>query len=143
MKEEELLKKLREAFKVESEERLANIFSSLLELEKASDKDKQESFIEVIFREAHSLKGAARAVNLTEIESLFQSMEGVLAAIRRKEVPVSQDLFDILHASVGAVERCLTASEENQSLSHKEEITSLDRQLGDLKSGGEKECEVE
>jgi len=48
--QEELLKKLREAFKVESEERLANIFSSLLELEKASEKDKQESFIEAIFR---------------------------------------------------------------------------------------------
>jgi two-component system chemotaxis sensor kinase CheA len=141
--QEELLKKLREAFKVESEERLASIVSSLLELEKASDKDKQESFIEVIFREAHSMKGAARAVNLTEIESLFQSMEGVLAAIRLNEIPVSQDLFDILHASVGAVERCLTASDENQPFSHKEEITSLARQLEDLKSAGEKESEGE
>ena len=69
MKEEQLLKKLREAFKAEAEERLNNISSSLVQLEDVSSSpDKQKPILEVIFREAHSLKGASRAVNLVNIE---------------------------------------------------------------------------
>ena len=132
MNEDQLLKKLRETFKLESQERLANISSSLLELEKASEPDKQEPVLDVVFREAHSLKGAARAVNLTDIEALFQSMEGIFADIKRKEIPFSADLFDLLHSSVRAVENFLAASNDDQSLSHRENIIDLIQQLEHL-----------
>ena len=139
MNEEELLKKLREAFKLESQERLSNISSSLLELEKASEPDKQEPVLDVVFREAHSLKGAARAVNLTDIEALFQSMEGIFAAIRRKEIPFSADLFDLLHSSVGGAENFLAAQNDDPSLSHREEIITLVEQLEQLINGKKEE----
>ena len=41
--------------------------------------------LETIFREAHSLKGAARAVNLAEIETICQSLEGVFASLQHNQ----------------------------------------------------------
>ena len=134
MMDEALLKRLEEAFRAEAEERLASMSSGLLELEKAPEPDRQDSILEVAFREAHSLKGAARAVNLTDIETLFQSMEGVFAAIRKGETPLSADLFDMLHASVKAVESYLAAPEEDQQRFHAQEIATLTRKLENLKN---------
>ena len=111
MDEEELLKKLREAFRAEAGERLASMSSGLLELEKIPDPDKLPPILEVVFREAHSLKGAARSVNLTDIETLCQAMEGVFAAMKRDEISLSEGLFDLLHQCVRAVEDSLAALE--------------------------------
>ena len=99
-----MLKKLREAFSDEAEERLANLSSSLLDLEKGADGEEKTQVLEVAFREAHSLKGAARSVNLTEIETICQSIEGVFAAMKRDEVSFSGELFDLLHRCESAVE---------------------------------------
>ena len=77
MDEQELLRRLREAFKMESAERLASLSTRLMELEKTDNAQQCQEILEVVYREAHSLKGAARAVNLTEIEAISQTMEGV------------------------------------------------------------------
>lgn len=95
-KEEEFLKKLLSMFKIEAKEHIGAITSGLIELEK-SPPENQTNLIETIFREAHSLKGAARSVNLIDIESLCQYMENVFAALKRKEISTSPQLFDILH----------------------------------------------
>ena len=139
MNEEELLKKLRKAFKLESQERLANISSSLLELEKTSETDKQEPVLDVVFREAHSLKGAARAVNLTDIEALFQSMEEIFAALRRKKILFSAELFDMLHSSVGAAQNFSTASNDDQSRLYREKILNFCQQFEHLINRKEEE----
>jgi len=126
MDEEELLKKLREAFKTEAQERLASMSANLLELEKTADADKQAPVLEIVFREAHSLKGAARAVNLTDIEALCQSVEGIFAKLQKNAPPsLSPDLFDILHDSIRAVENTLFSADEEQSLRNKENISCL------------------
>ena len=138
MKEEELLKKLREAFNSEAQERLISLSSGLLELEKTSEPDKQKPILEVVFREAHSLKGAARAVNLTNIETLCQSVESVFSALKREEIPLSPELFDTLHYSVGVIENLSAASIEDQSIQSKEDLATLIKQLEDLKQGAVK-----
>ena len=132
MTEEELLKKLREAFKSEAEERLAEMSSGLLELEKTSKKDKAP-VLEKVFREAHSLKGAARAVNVMEFESLCQAIESVFSTIKQDEIALSPEQFDLLHSCVGAMETFLTVLDEEETLQNKEEMGSLLHQLQDLK----------
>ncbi|MCJ7599918.1 MAG: Hpt domain-containing protein, partial [Desulfobulbaceae bacterium] len=97
MDEQELLRRLREAFKVESAERLASLSTRLMELEKTENAEQGQEILEVIYREAHSLKGAARAVNLTEIETISQSMEGVFGAMKRREITPSSTVFDTMH----------------------------------------------
>ena len=66
--------------------------------------------MEKIFREAHSLKGAARAVNLKEIETICQSLEGVFARAKRREIALTADALDVLHGAMDEVERLLMAT---------------------------------
>lgn len=92
--DEQFLRELRETFKVEAREHLQAIGSGLLELEKApAGATDSRPLIEAIFRAAHSLKGAARAVNFTEIESTCQSLEDLFASWKRgTSVPTPQTL---------------------------------------------------
>src|SRR3990172_1653147 len=106
-KNDEFLKKLLATFRVEADEHLKAMSSGLMELEKIPAGEQGTELVEKIFREAHSLKGAARAVNLTEIESVCQLLESVFAALKGKQLAVSAHLFDLLHQAIDAVGRLL------------------------------------
>ena len=82
-KNDALLQRLLATFRVEADEHLEAMAAGLLALEKTPSGAQTASVIETIFREAHSLKGAARAVNLVPIESLCQSLEGVFAVLKK------------------------------------------------------------
>jgi two-component system chemotaxis sensor kinase CheA len=98
--DDEFLRRLLSTFKDEAEEHLRAISSGLLELEKSPQAEKQQAIVEKVFREAHSLKGAARAVNLKEVETLCQSLENVFARLKRGDAVLRPALFDALHATV-------------------------------------------
>ena len=102
-----LLKRLRATFKVEAQEHIQAIASGLVELEKASTPETQAGILETIFRSAHSLKGAARTVNETDIAALCQPLESVFAALKRSEIAPTPELFDLLHQVVDALGRLL------------------------------------
>jgi len=108
-KDKELLKRLLATFSVEAEEHVTAISSGLVELERASSPEKQTETIESIFREAHSLKGAARAVNLVKIEGTCQSLESLFAQLKAQEIALSPVLFDQLHQMVDALGPLLSA----------------------------------
>lgn len=101
-KDDEFLKKLLATFRVEADEHLRAMSSGLLELEKAPADARRAELVETIFREAHSLKGAARAVNLADIESVCQSLESVFARMKGG-APASPPLFDLLHQALDAL----------------------------------------
>jgi two-component system, chemotaxis family, sensor kinase CheA len=113
--EAEFLKELLSMFKIEAEEHIKGISSNLLELEKIQDPGQQASVIEIIYREAHSLKGAARAVNLNQVETLCQSMESVFSAMKRRVLSLSPEHFDVLHAAVDRVAELIEAPETDIS----------------------------
>jgi two-component system, chemotaxis family, sensor kinase CheA len=97
--EEEFLRALRATFKVEAAEHLQVISAGLLELERDPASAKQGHITETVFRAAHSLKGAARAVNLTDIESLCQSLEDLFATWKRREaLPAPQQIDSAQHS---------------------------------------------
>ncbi len=101
-KDEELLKKLLATFKIEAEEHINAISSGLVELEKVPSPERRMEIIETVFREAHSLKGAARAVNLIKVESICQSLETVFSGLKAPGAPLPPELFDRLHQMVSA-----------------------------------------
>ena len=105
--EEAFLRSLRATFKVEAAEHLQEIGTGLLELEQAAAPAEQLEIIETVFRAAHSLKGAARAVNLTEIESLCQSLEELFAAWKRRESLPSPATLDTAHRAVDKISEVL------------------------------------
>jgi two-component system chemotaxis sensor kinase CheA len=115
--DEQFLRELRETFKVEAREHLQAIGSGLLELEKApAGATEQRQMVETIFRAAHSLKGAARAVNFTEIESICQSLEDLFAAWKRGEsVPTPQTL-DTAHRRLESISEATAATDAGAQL---------------------------
>ncbi len=132
MKDEVLLKKLKAAFKLESEERIQNISENLIKLENAVDKEEQKNIIEIIFREAHSLKGAARAVNLTEIESLCQNMESVFAVMKKETESLSHGMFDVFHKCVSVIEQLMTDDQDEKESVKEKEISQLIEKLSEF-----------
>ncbi|HWI79158.1 MAG TPA: Hpt domain-containing protein, partial [Ramlibacter sp.] len=110
------LERLRATFKVEAAEHLQAIAAGLLELEKAPAPTAQPTVVETVFRAAHSLKGAARAVDLGEIESLCQSLEDVFAAWKRRESSPSPFGFDALHRTLDDIAAALSAPETARGL---------------------------
>jgi two-component system chemotaxis sensor kinase CheA len=133
-KNDELLKKLLATFRVEADEHLQAMSSGLLALEKTPQGEERAALVEKIFREAHSLKGAARAVNLVEIESVCQSLESVFAGLKGGQLAVSPPLFDLLHQALDALGGLL-APGAGAPEARAPAIGSLTRRLDDASKG--------
>lgn len=99
----EFLRQLHAAFQIEATEHLQAISSGLLQLEKAATAEEARPILENTFREAHSLKGAARAVNLPAVEALCQGMESVFADWKRETSPHGPAEFDVIHQALNSV----------------------------------------
>lgn len=128
-------KRLLETFKVETKEHLTAISACLIDLEKTGEVEKRQAIIEAVSREAHSLKGAARAVNIAGIESLSHALEGVFAAFkRRKDIP-SPTLFDLLHQAVDTIDKLLPLLETGRDATANAAVRELVLNLEKAASG--------
>jgi two-component system, chemotaxis family, sensor kinase CheA len=135
-KSETLLKRLLAIFKPEAEDHLNAMSSGLLELEKEKEPAKRQSLIESIYREAHSLKGAARAVNLNQVETLCQEMESVLAEYKHGQIPTTTSLFDAIHQAIDTLSQIIAATYDdsvqspasvNDALKRLNQLTQADK----------------
>ena len=106
-KDSDFFKRLLTTFRIEAQEHLDALFSGIYELEKMPDEARQTKLIEMIFREAHSLKGAARSVNLLEIEAACQSLESTFAAMKNKQATLTAELFNSLHLAINNLNELL------------------------------------
>lgn len=105
--DEELSRRLLATFRVEAAEHLEAMSAGLMALEKNPSGSEADGIVETVFREIHSLKGAAGAVNLAPIESLCQSMESVLFALKKARLQASAALLDLLLDAVDQLGRLL------------------------------------
>ena len=104
--DDEFLRSLQATFKVEAAEHLQAIATGLLELEKTPAPNAQRGLVATVFRAAHSLKGAARAVDFTAIESFCQSLEDMFAAWKRA-APAPAEL-DAAHRTLDTIAAALS-----------------------------------
>jgi two-component system chemotaxis sensor kinase CheA len=88
---------LQKLFKMESEDHLARLDDGLLRLEKTPD-DKE--LLEELFRESHSMKGAARMLGLIRVESVSHNMETILNAARKGETPLNSEIIEQLNSAL-------------------------------------------
>ena len=128
-RDKDFLKRLLATFRIEAEEHLTLMTAGLLELEKTATAEKQMPVIENVFREAHSLKGAARAVSMTDIETLCQSLESIFAAWKRKELVPSPELFDLLHQAVDSLGLLLASTDGERAPAAKARVRELGKNL--------------
>ena len=110
--DEELLKRLREMFVVEAEEHLGAIATALVALEREPALERAADLVEVSFRRAHTLKGAARAANFATVVRLCHGLETVFARLKERGMEVSPELLDLLHRGLAEVRALLPFSEE-------------------------------
>src|SRR6185295_2336318 len=74
-----LIAALMGTFLEELEEHVRAMNENLLALEKTAEPAERASRVQALFRAAHSLKGASRAVNIIPLETACHRLEGLLA----------------------------------------------------------------
>ncbi len=112
---QDIRQQLINSFKTEQAEHVQKINEGLLALEKNPAGQGQQPLLEQIFREAHSLKGAARAVGMTTIESLGHHLEDLLLGAKEGRLTFSPELFDLLYQALDAVEMLIQRVEAGEA----------------------------
>src|ERR1700730_4802067 len=90
MNEEALTQELMATYRAEARERLEAITRVLLEIERDPSGVERAQHVEHIFREVHSLKGAARSVSETAVERVAHAFEDAIVSARKR--PIREDL---------------------------------------------------
>ena len=103
MDRHELIRRLRATFRAELEEHGRVFNRELLALERAPQGAGAFESIKLLFRSAHSLKGAAHAVGEGELEARCHALEELLAGLRDGKRALDGAMFAELFASVDAV----------------------------------------
>ena len=116
MDKDQLIKRLMKTFLEELEEHVGALNRDLLALEKDPSGQERAERLKTLFRTAHSLKGAARSVNVTLIESACHRLEEILAAARDGKARLGPDLFAVLFAAADALEEAGMRLREQQDL---------------------------
>jgi two-component system, chemotaxis family, sensor kinase CheA len=127
-KNDAFMKRLLSTFKVEADDHIKNITAGLIKLEKDVEPQVKAGIIEAMFREAHSLKGAARAVNLTDIEAICQSLESVFSGLKTREIDLAVSLFDTLHRAVDLLKEQTRTSPE-EPVAHHDKVSGIKEKL--------------
>jgi two-component system chemotaxis sensor kinase CheA len=115
------------SFRAELAEHVQTMNDGLLALEqdRVQDREKREALLANIFRAAHSLKGAARAVGVTVIEQLAHSLEDVLDAIRRDDAETTPELFTACYQAIDAIQSVQETYEAGETTPPMEAVTAL------------------
>ena len=108
----DFLSKLLATFRLEADEHLRGMTTALLALDNATTAEERQPLLETVFRAAHSLKGAARTVDLMEVEMISQSIESIFTRLKRGDFPLSTEGVDAVRSALGAVEALLNAPQE-------------------------------
>jgi two-component system, chemotaxis family, sensor kinase CheA len=100
--------KHRGAFKEEARELLAELETSLLELEERPD---DVDLIGRVFRAMHTIKGSGAMFGFETISKFTHEVENVFDLVRNNSIPVTKELIDLTLASRDHIRSLLDASE--------------------------------
>ncbi|MEM1282397.1 MAG: hybrid sensor histidine kinase/response regulator [Chlamydiota bacterium] len=134
--EEEFIRRLKETFQVEAVEHLQVVSNGLIEMEQSSGNEIDKELIDRVFREAHNLKGASRAVNHILIQDICQSLETVLSKIRSGKLILTPLAFDVLYHTIDLIKKFLPEDGEVTEAQSRE-VAQLIKQLDLVAEGKE------
>lgn len=99
---EALQQQLLASFKLEADERLATLADELAGWRESAA---SAEAVESLFREVHSIKGAARAVGLAAMEQLCHAWESLLAAVRSGGLGLSAERVELCRHALGMLQQ--------------------------------------
>jgi two-component system chemotaxis sensor kinase CheA len=113
IRESEFFKELLSMFKMESTEHIQTMLTGLDNLEKHANTPKQLEIAEIVHRSAHSLKGAARTIGLSDMEAPCQSLELNFSQLKREKTAIPPELFALFRQAVNKLGVLLASINEN------------------------------
>ena len=119
-----------ELFRVEAESQAALMTSGLLELERGAAAPDQ---LETLMRAAHSLKGAARIVNLQLAVTIAHAMEDCFVAAQKGKLALGQTQIDALFRGVDLLLHISKRNEDDISQWEAEHAAEIQQLLEALK----------
>lgn len=103
MNRAELIQRLLPTFLDEARQYANAMGADLLELSRTDDADRRKELVVELFRTAHSLKGASRSVEQSEIERICQKLEDLLGPLRQRHEAVTPPVLAVLAASAEVI----------------------------------------
>jgi two-component system, chemotaxis family, sensor kinase CheA len=136
MDDKELLKRLRKVFIQEAKERLTSISTNLIILGNKSKKVNYPEILEIVYRDAHSLKGAARSINLSTIETVFQTIESLFNKVKNNQAELSQEISDYLLNLMKKLDRIISSADEIESNENNELLSNFENGISQFLNTG-------
>jgi two-component system chemotaxis sensor kinase CheA len=143
---DKMLKELMTTFQTELQEHLSILTKDLLSLEQNPTSEERTNLLTNVFRAAHSIKGAARTVNLKDIETISHRIEDVLVKIRQGCLCLTPHLFDVLLTAVDAIGNAMAAhlrGEQMPSEAMKTVLACLDETVMEPADSGATQASIE
>lgn len=118
-------------FQIESDEITSRLNNNLLDLEK---KPNNKDAILLLFRDAHSLKGAARMIGFNNVQTIAHKMEDILGLAKDDKIQLNTKIVDVLYKTVDFLSDLIRSS-----ISQKKEVfnDSIQNQISLLENIGE------
>src|SRR5260370_14087961 len=110
----DIRQKLLATFQVEHRDHVEQIRSLLAMIEKTSGQPASAE-LEEAFRRAHSLKGAARAVDLRPVEGLAHRLETLFSRVRQGVLLLNKEVASVVQQALDASEDCVAALGANRA----------------------------
>jgi two-component system chemotaxis sensor kinase CheA len=126
------------SFRAELADHVQTMSDGLLVLEQGQETGEQrQQTLESVFRAAHSLKGAARAVNVTIVEQLAHSLEEVLDAVQLGILHPAAEVYTACYRALDAIQAVQAAYEAGQTTPPVEAVIVL-TELEAVRSGSQR-----
>jgi len=126
---EEELEEILNIFREESEEHIQKINQNLLKLE---TNPRNNNIITELFREAHSIKGAARMIGLNDIQTLAHKLEDIFGYAREDNLVINAQIIDILCKAVDCISSIIEDSIRTKGIFHSEKVDKMLVELTDI-----------
>ena len=127
----------------ESREHLEDIENDLLAIEEAGE-NIDEELVNKVFRAAHSMKGGAGFLGLTQIKELAHKIENVLDMIRNRQLVPTPEIVNIILLSFDRLREMIENISESNEMDISEHVDALvSITSGNLPAGEEKSVKNE
>lgn len=103
MERDQLIQKLTATFLLELRDHVRNVERDLLALEQSTDAAQQAELYSSLFRTAHSLKGASRAVGAGLVETACHRLEEIVQAFRDGLLAPEREVIQLFLATADAI----------------------------------------
>jgi two-component system, chemotaxis family, sensor kinase CheA len=108
----------------ESRDHLSDIENDLLAIEE-DGADINEDLVNKVYRAAHSIKGGAGFMGLTNIKDLTHEMENILGKIRSRDMVPTPDIVNILLKAADALQDLMDNILNSNDMNISEHVTAL------------------